>query len=227
MIVRINQFDPANAEPYSGWGEEGLRGAIQYEWPEDTHAFEVLILESDERQRQLAPAFRQSQLRRLVPEILSALAEPGEQIIARLDGPMIPSELVAAMKHMVDAQGQGRFAVSSAQRLRSDGPAPIGSVRLHLSIPRLAALCMNANGALDAGVRLRLFVVPDSLVSTLLEVSDLNDPRWAQALANTGLVAGTMRGMQSIYLLSRRLNPTEARQRILKRLLGQPEMRAV
>ena len=71
--------------------------AIMYDWPDDTHAFEVLILESDERQRQLAPAFRQSQLRRLLPEILAALAEPGEQIVARLDGPMAAGELVGAM----------------------------------------------------------------------------------------------------------------------------------
>jgi len=46
-----------------------LRGAILYDWPDDTHAFEVLILESDERQRQLAATFRQAQLRRLLPHL--------------------------------------------------------------------------------------------------------------------------------------------------------------
>src|SRR5438034_4054402 len=127
MIVRINQFDPANAEPYSGWGDDGLRGAILYDWPNDTHAFEVLILESDERQRQLAAAFRQAQLRRLLPEILAALAEPGEQIVARLDGPVAPAELVDTAKHLTDPQGKGAYAFSLAQRLHADDAPPIAS----------------------------------------------------------------------------------------------------
>src|SRR5438552_12822151 len=125
MIVRINQFDPANAEPYSGWGDDGLRGAILYDWPDDTHAFELLILESDERQRQLAPSFRQSQLRRLLPEILAALAEPGEQIVARLDGPLANNEVLGVMKHLTDVHGSGAFAWSSAQRLLPDAPPPM------------------------------------------------------------------------------------------------------
>ena len=86
MIVRINQFDPANAEPYCGWGDDGLRGAISYDWPADTNAFEVLILESDERQRQLAPAFRQSQLRRLLPEIVAALAVRIAKVVEDIAG---------------------------------------------------------------------------------------------------------------------------------------------
>jgi hypothetical protein len=221
MIVRINQFDPANCEPYCGWGDDGLRGAILYDWPDDTHAFEVLILESDERQRQLAPAFRQSQLRRLLPEILVALAEPGEQIVARLDGPLAAGELLDSMKFTADAQGHGRFACSSAQRLTHESPAPIASIRLHLTLQRLATLCMDSSAGLDSDVRLRLFLVPESLVNTVLEVNELDDERWADILSQAGVVMGSMRAMQSIYLLTRRIDATEVRQRILKRLLGQ------
>jgi hypothetical protein len=227
MIVRINQFDPANAEPYSGWGDDGLRGAILYDWPEDTNAFEVLILESDERQRQLAPAFRQSQLRRLLPEILISLMEPGEQIVARLDGPLTGGDLIAAMKHLTDSQGQGRFACSASVKLQHDSAVPIASMRIHLTPQRLASLCMEAGAALDGRVRLRLFLVPDALVGTLLEINDLDDAQWAQVLPSTGAVVGSMRGMQSIYLLTRRVDSAQARQRILQRLLGQPGAHSV
>jgi hypothetical protein len=225
MIVRINQFDPANAEPYSGWGDDGLRGAIHYDWPDDTHAFEVLILESDERQRQLAPAFRQTQLRRLLPEILAALAEPDEQIIGRLDGPVTSNELLGAMKHLTDAQGHGRFAISAAKRTQADAAPPIASVRIHLTLARLAALCMDANAGLDTTVRLRLFLVPEAIVNDVLEIDEVDDERWGPILSQAGLVMGSMRSMQSIYLLTRRVDSGQARQRILKRLLGQPDAR--
>ena len=66
MIVRINQFDAANAKPYSGWDNGSFRGPIACELPSGTNAFEVLILESDERQQKLAPSFRQGQLRKLL-----------------------------------------------------------------------------------------------------------------------------------------------------------------
>jgi hypothetical protein len=227
MIVRINQFDPANAEPYSGWGDEGLRGAILYEWPEETHAFEVLILESDERQRQLAPSFRQSQLRRLLPEILGALSEPGEQIVARLDGPVAPGELLGVNRHLTDSQGRGRFAWSAAKRMQGDAPPPMGSVRIHLNAQRLSALCMDSNAGLDSGVRMRLFLVPESLVDTVLEIDELDDERWGEVFPHAGLMIGSMRTMQSIYLLTQRVDAGEARQRIMKRLLGQPDARAV
>jgi hypothetical protein len=220
MIVRINQFEPANAEPYSGWGDDGLRGAILYDWPDDTHAFEVLILESDERQRQLAASFRQTQLRRLLPEVLAALAEPGEQIVARLDGPLATNELLGAMKHLSDTNGQGRFAVSGCQRLQHDAPPPIASIRMHLSFQRLAILCMDPNAGLDSDVRLRVFLLPEAQVNDALEANELDDERWPGILSGAGIVLGTMRSMQSIYLMTRRLDSTQARQRILKRLLG-------
>ena len=223
MIVRINQFDPANAEPYSGWGDDGLRGAIFYDWPNDTHAFEVLILESDERQRQLPASFRQTQLRRILPEILLSMAEPGEQIVARLDGPLANGELVGAAKHLADAQGFGRFSCSAAQRLVHEAPAPIASVRLHLTPQRLAALCMDVAAGLDSAVRLRLFLLPDSLVNVALETNELDDDRWGEILSHAGVVMGSMRSMQSIYLLTRRIDSTQARQRILTRLLGPTE----
>src|SRR5204862_250288 len=72
MIVRINQFDPANAEPYSGWEPDEIRGPMQFDWPAATHAFELLILENDERQQMLPLAFRQAQLRQLLPDVVQA-----------------------------------------------------------------------------------------------------------------------------------------------------------
>jgi hypothetical protein len=220
VIVRINEFDPANAEPYSGWGAEGLRGPIEYDWPIDTHAFEVLILESDERQRQLAPAFRQNQLRKLLPEILMSLAEPDEQIVARIDGPFAPSELLPVQKHLMDADKNGRFSCSAIEKLDPAPGEPITSIRIHLTLPRLVSLCTDTDIGLERGTRLRLFLVPDFLVNPLLDVSDLDDERWGEILPRCGALLGSMRGMNSIYILTRRYDSSQARQRIVQRLLG-------
>jgi hypothetical protein len=225
VIVRINEFDPANAEPYSGWGDEGLRGPINYEWPNDTHAFEVLILESDERQRQLAPAFRQNQLRKLLPEILMSLAEPDEQIVVRMDGPFASGELAPVQMHLMDADKNGRFSCSAMEKLNAAPGEPITSIRIHLTQQRLVALCMDSEVGLERNTRLRAFLVPDYLVNPLLDVSDLEDERWGEILPKCGALLGSMRGMNSIYILTRRFDSTQARQRIVQRLLG-PQARS-
>ena len=226
MIVRINEFDPANAEPYSGWGDEGLRGPIIYDWPNDTHAFEVLILESDERQRQLAPAFRQNQLRKLLPEILMSLGEANEQIVVRIDGPLGEKEVLGVYKHLMDADKNGRFACSAIQKLDAAPGEPMASIRIHLSPQRLVSLCMDTDIGLERNTRLRVFLVPDFLVNPLLDVSDLDDERWGEILPKCGVVLGSMRGMNSIYMLTRRCDSTQARQRIVKRLLGPQQQRS-
>src|SRR3954451_2807458 len=130
MIVRINQFDPANAEPYSGWEPDEFRGPLVFEWPAATHAFELLILENDERQQMLPLTFRQAQLRQLLPDVVQALLEPDEQIVARIDGPLLANELLAAFRYLTDADGAGRFGIAPVQKLDAR-PAPpgLGSVR--------------------------------------------------------------------------------------------------
>jgi hypothetical protein len=220
VIVRINQFDPANTEPYSGWGDEGMSGPILYDWPEDAHAFEVLILESDERQRQLAPNFRQSQIRQILPQIVEALSESNEQIVARLDGPLAGGEMLAALGYITDASGVGKYSVSPVQKLDATAPHPAASMRIHLSSQRLAALCTDTNVGLQSAVRLRAFLVPDLLVNPLLDVAELFDERWSEILPRCGLVMGSMRTMQSIYLITRRYDATQVRQRIMNKLLA-------
>src|SRR5438105_9776738 len=116
MIVRINEFDPANAEPYSGWAADPFRGAIQFDWPANTHAFEILILENDEQRQHLPVAFRQEQLRRLIPQIVESLRGSGEHIVIRLDGPLAHGELIESFRYLVDDKGAGRFAFSGATR---------------------------------------------------------------------------------------------------------------
>src|SRR3954462_8263895 len=117
MIVRINQFDPANAEPYSGWEPDEIRGPRQFEWPAATHAFELLILENDERQQMLPLSFRQAQLRQLLPDVVQALLEPDEQIVARIDGPLLANELLPVFQHLTDEHGAGRFGIAPVQKL--------------------------------------------------------------------------------------------------------------
>ena len=95
MIVRINQFDAANAERYGGWVPD-LLGPITCPMPPGTCALELLILESDEKQQQLGAHFRQIQIRQLLPDVLSALREPDQEIVIRLDGPLKPDELLPA-----------------------------------------------------------------------------------------------------------------------------------
>ena len=39
MILRINEFDPDNADAYSGWVMEPFRGLIEHDWPPDSPMF--------------------------------------------------------------------------------------------------------------------------------------------------------------------------------------------
>src|SRR5262245_30234316 len=213
MIVRINQFDAANAEPYSGWEDDSPRGPIRCALPEGTGAFEILILESDERQQQLAPSFRQGQLRRLLPDVMASLREPADQIVLRLDGPMVAGELLAAFRHLTDPSGHGRFATSSMQRFDEQAGAPpvIGSLRIHVPVPRLHLVLDDAELGLQRAVRLRAFAVPDPLVNPLLDIDDLDDERWPEILAQARFVLGTVRSMQAIQILTNKLTAEQTR----------------
>src|SRR5687768_7851691 len=117
MIVRINQIDLLHVETSAGWTGDGLDGPIGFGWPGATNAFEILVLETDERQQLLAAENRRAELRRMIPEVLIALQQPGEQIVVRLDGALLPGELPAAMEYLTDPSGAGRFAISPCQKL--------------------------------------------------------------------------------------------------------------
>src|SRR4051812_46823619 len=160
MILRINEFDPANAEPYSGWGACPLRGGITYDWSSEAHAFEVLILDSDENRQSLSNTFRQARLRELLPELVAALVEPSDHLVLRLDGPLAPGEMIAAYRHLCDVDGDGRFAISGVQRVDPLAPAAIGSVRIELTARRLTQMCAEHSLGIEREVRLRLFAVP-------------------------------------------------------------------
>src|SRR5687768_2930548 len=110
MIVRINQFDVPRAEVEAGWASDGAMGPIAYEWPGDARAYEILILERDERNQPLDDSFRQSQIRQLIPQAVAALRDPGEEVVVRLDGPFTAAELMPALRHVTGPDGDGRFA---------------------------------------------------------------------------------------------------------------------
>src|SRR5690242_3072355 len=105
MIVRINQFQAAHAERCSGWPQQGPQAALACNWPADTRAYELLILDQDEQRQPLSPGFRQGQLRQLLPEVLVALADPRERVVLRLDGPLRRGELVQAFHYLTDPDG--------------------------------------------------------------------------------------------------------------------------
>jgi hypothetical protein len=218
MIVRINQFEAHRAAEQVGWPTAPLVGEFGYDWPIDTHAFEILILESDEQNHRLAQSFRQKQLRQLLPEIVATFRDAGEAIVVRLDGLMLRNELIHAMWHLTD-DGQGRFAVSEVAKFESS-PLPIyGSVRIHASPQRLAGICADSSLGLERSVRLRVICAPLAMVNPLLDTSDLEDERWAQTLPRASFVLSTTPNMQSLHLLTRRFDPVETRTRLMDRLL--------
>jgi hypothetical protein len=220
MILRINQFDPAGAEALTGWETHDLAGGIDHTWSAGTHAYELLILEQDEQNRPLDPAFRQGQIRRLIPELILALCEPRRRLVLRLDGPLLEGELIGAMHHLSDVHGMGRFALSEAQKLDEDPRPPVGSVRIAPSPHRLARILGDERIGLERRTRLRAFCLGEELVNPLLDASATDDERWGELLENCDFLLSTVRGLQSVQILSARFSPNEARQRLTQRLLG-------
>lgn len=214
MIIRINEFDPANADAYSGWEVEPLRGPIEYDWPADTHAFEVLVLETNERKEPLAEEFRRTQLRRLIPKVTELLISEGEELVARFDGPMSCSSLVNVLHYCTDPLGRGRFAISDVVQLDPVAPPPLASVRMHLAGPVLEKLIKDAKVPLEDDIRIRLFAVPPSLVNPLIDIDDLTDDRWHQILAGAGFMLSTNWQLTGMHLLTRRYDAGQTQQRL-------------
>src|SRR5688572_21861934 len=187
MIVRINQFDVFLAEQYAGWPETGLQGPLAAPWPADTNAFEILILDQDEQRQPLSRPFRQSQLRQLLPQVIEALVEPNEKLVARLDGPVEPDQLLPAFNYLTDARGAGRFGIAAATKLDlAPGYNGTGGVRMELSTTALTKLCNEQALGLERSVRLRIFALPEALVNPFLDISEVDDERWPEILPQAG-----------------------------------------
>jgi hypothetical protein len=182
--------------------------------------FELLILGHDEQNRPVSDAFRQAQLRQMVPHALIALREGDEEIVVRLDGPLAEGELLAGFRWLTEADGRGRFAVSGAWK-REDAPSEvIGGIRLQPSPGRLAGLCADGGLGLERSVRLRAFCVPGSLVNTVLEIAEAEDARWGEVLERAGVTIGTTRGLRSLHIQSRRLDAAGVKSRVMRRLIA-------
>lgn len=218
MILRINEFDPANADAYSGWEIEPFRGPIEHDWPGDTHGFEILVLENSEQlleQRSLVPDdHRRRQLRKLLSPIVSQLILESEELVARFDGPVTQSGLVPILKHCTDGLGRGRFAVSQVVQLDPIAPPPISSVRMHVDASRLPELLEDAALSLEHDTRLRLFAVPPSVVNPLIDMDDLTDARWHSVLASAGFMISTAWQLSSMHLLTRRFDALQTQQKL-------------
>lgn len=220
MIVRINEFDPAGAEALSGWEQRGLTGGLEHIWAVGTHAYELLILEQDEKNRPLDPSFRQGQIRRLIPELILALAEPRQRLVLRFDGPLVDGELMAALHHLSDIHGVGRFALSEVQKFDEDPRPAVGSARIVVSPHRLGRILADERIGLERQTRLRAFCLPEEMVNPLLDASTTDDERWSELLENCDFCLSTVRGLQSVHLISERISPDHARERLTNRLLG-------
>jgi hypothetical protein len=218
MIVRINQFEAARAEQEAGWAPFGLMGPLACHWPAETKAFEVFVLDRDEAGRPLAEDFRRRQMRHLIPQAVVALAEPGEQVVVRLDGPLADGELLGAFSHLTEPDGQGRFAVSEVHKYDPDPHETIASVRVQPAPARLAALAGDPRVGLHRSVRLRAFAVPADFVNPLLDAGPADDERWPELLSRAGFVLDAARGLKALHILTRRFDAAAVKSRLMRRL---------
>jgi hypothetical protein len=221
MIVRINQFDAPRPEAEAGWPAEGRLGPLSGRWPDGTRAFEVLILDQDEQRRALPTAFRQQQLRQLIPQAIAALAQPDEEVVVRLDGPLAERELLPAFRHLTDPAGQGRFVVADARKLDAAPAEVMTGVRIHPATPQaLQALCGDAALGLERSVRLRAFSVPREAVEAVLDIDAPDDERWHEVLGRAGFVLGTVREMRALHVITARFDATAVKSRLMQRLMA-------
>ena len=220
MIVRINELDVARAESSADWGACPRRGPLSYDWPRSAHAYEVLVLDRDEQNRVLPSAFRQNQVRHLIPETIEALREEGEQVVLRLDGALVPGELLHALSVVTAANWSGRFALSDAVRDAAGAEPVVASLRMHVEPAALPRLCLDSELALERSVRLRAFGVPERLITGILSISAADDDRWDDVMPSAGFMVSTSRGLRSLYVVTPRLDATTFKTRLTQRLLA-------
>lgn len=214
VILRINEFDPANADAYSGWEIEPFRGPIEHDWPPDTHGFEILVLETAELPQPIPEDHRRKQIRKLLPAIIAQMKAEGEELVARFDGPMNSTGLVPLMQHCTDSLGRGRFAISQTVQLDPVAPPPISSIRMHVTMESLNDLLADAAFSLEHDTRLRLFAVPPTSVNPLIDVDELTDDRWHNLLASAGFMISTAWQLRAMHLLTRRFDAVQTQQKL-------------
>jgi uncharacterized membrane protein YgcG len=204
MIVRIQQFQVIDAERFAAWPPQGETAPIRAPFPPRTNAFELSVLEKDEQGRGVPMEKRRDHLRTLVSPLADALKEAAESAtVLRLDGRLSPRELPAAFKYLTDAEGFGRFAFSSAEKLEP-GPAPVsGSIRIEAGGPALAAICGDPQLGIDRNVRMRLFCVPAELVNPLLDTADADDERWPDIFAAAHFLIQNTHGLDALHVITR------------------------
>lgn len=231
MIVRINQIDPARVEADGGWPAGPHTGPFRGPWPVDLRALELLILSEDERKQPLTDAFRQQQLRQLIPQAAIALSSPdggpaGPAVAAdspvaiRLDGRVADGELLPAWRHLTDADGRGRFGFSASAKFDDLTGPPWGSVRVVPSWRLLARICGDPALGLERSVRLRLVTLPAAHLPAMLETATADDPRWAELMAQCPLYVGTTAGLKSLHILVRQLDAAQVKARVMQRLMA-------
>jgi len=222
MIVRINQLDLRRADGLAGWepNESDPRAPIHYDWPEGTQAVQVLVLDVDERQQMMGLDFRRRQVRKLIGDVCVALAGAGQPLVARFDGPVSDAELVPVLRLLTDPSVK-RYSVSGFHRIEEAWPNPVTSVRVGLTIETLRPLVNDRKLGLDRETRLRIFVVPAVLVGPLLDVTDVEDERWPEILAQVDFVLSTTRGGESLTVHSRKFTPADIKAKLTRELLGE------
>jgi hypothetical protein len=216
MIVRINQIDAARAELTAGWGNGVLDGAIRYTWPTHAFVYQMHILDRDEHGEQVDPAHLQTQWRRLIPHVISALNGGPERAIVRVDGPLADGELLASMGYLNFCE---RFAVSPLQRFGPDDEPIIASVRMLPGDEQLAKLCADPQLGLERSVRLRVISVPEQIVNPLLDTCETYDERWRDILPTAAFVLSTTVGLKSLLIWTCRFDPAAAKNRIMQKLM--------
>jgi hypothetical protein len=219
MIVRINQIDVAAAEPAAGWDPGTPRGGFEFTWPLRTFAYQLSVLDHDEKNHSLSPAFRQAQVRQLVPQVIAALADvEQDDVVVRLDGLLADGEMATAVHYLVDPLTCERYAIAETQKLDPRPDAVLTSVRL-LALPTLiAAMCADPQLGLGRSVRLRAIAVPERLVNPLLDTTDVDDERWRDILPHASFVLSTAADLLSLLVWTPKFDPAEIRRRITQRL---------
>jgi hypothetical protein len=227
MIVRINQIDVAAAEPAAGWDPGTPSGGFEFTWPLRTFAYQISVLDHDEKSHPLSRAFRQTQVRQLVPQVIAALADvEQDEVVVRLDGSLADGELLAAFRSLVDPLTCERYAIAETQKLNPQPDAVPTSVRL-LPLPTvIAAMCADPQLGLGRSVRLRAIAVPERLVNPLLDTTDVDDERWRDILPHATFVLSTAADLLSLLVWTPKFDPTEIRRRVTQRLAGSSDRTA-
>jgi len=218
MIVRINQVDHASAEALTGWSVGGLAGEIAFPAHVDVRAFQVLILEEDERAQPLTAEFRRRQMRTLIPKVLESFVGDDESIVLRLDGPFTDQELLPALSYATDSLHCARYVLGSVEKFDPAAHPPLASLRLQAEGSCLTSLCGDPRLGLERSVRLRAMVVPEVYVDPLLDSHETEDERFREILPVAKLLLSTARDLASLFLWTGHLESAELKQAIIHRL---------